>query len=313
MTAQSLISDFYTRGDEICVLVRIHQTKGSTPRELGAMMLVSQCALHGSIGGGRLEQEAIQIARNQIDLLGGNSHDRVVVQNPYLQTFSLGASLGQCCGGKVELSFETLLPGCSLPTVLQQLDNHFTSTMPPIVLFGAGHVGRALVNIMATLPCQLTWVDSRANEFARYTNPLPQHIHAVLTDPTESGLAEVAEVADAPPGAAYVVMTHSHALDLEICAAILRRKDFAYVGLIGSRTKATRFQQRLKERQISNACQLVCPIGVLGISGKEPAVVALSIASALAQLKAVDPTDRVQQRAHISPSQHTHTTLPETI
>ncbi|MDP4590737.1 MAG: XdhC family protein, partial [Burkholderiaceae bacterium] len=89
----------------------------------------------------------------------------------------------------------------------------------------------------------------------------------------------------APAGAAYVVMTHSHALDLEICTAILRRHDFSYVGLIGSQTKAARFQQRLKDRNITHAHQLVCPIGILGITGKEPAVVALSIAASLAQLK----------------------------
>ena len=300
MYKQSLISSFYERGDEMFVLVRINQTKGSTPRELGAMMLVSQNALHGSIGGGRLEQEAIQIALNHIKSLtakplSGISPDFVEAQQPFVHTFSLGASLGQCCGGKVELGFETLLPGCALPTALQRLEKQTELTMPPIMLFGAGHVGRALVNIMATLPCQLTWVDSRANEFARYTTLLPHHIRVVLTDPTEVGLAEVDAVGDAPPGAAYVVMTHSHALDLDICAAILQRNDFAYVGLIGSRTKAARFQQRLSERDISNASQLVCPIGILGISGKQPAVVALSVAAALAQLK------------------HTHIKLPETI
>jgi len=143
MNARSLISDFYARSDKVFILVRVNQTKGSTPRESGAMMLISQNALHGSVGGGRLELEAIQIARSQIEMLQCNPHDPVnassnivtnadfPLKNPvYVHTFSLGASLGQCCGGKVELSFETLLPGCSLPQALQQLEkktSHFNA------------------------------------------------------------------------------------------------------------------------------------------------------------------------------------------
>jgi len=279
MTKQRLISDFYACNDEVLVLVRVNQTKGSTPREVGAMMIVGKQVLFGSIGGGRLEQEAIQLAYAQIKCAEEGA------DLTSFHSFSLGASLGQCCGGKVELSFETLLPRCELPKALQQTQEPTHTTMPPIILFGAGHVGRALVGILATLPCHVTWVDSRANEFARYTAKLPPHIQSIVADPTEAGAAEVAEVNAAPAGAAYVVMTHSHALDLEICTAILRRHDFSYAGLIGSQTKAARFQQRLKDRNITHAHQLVCPIGILGITGKEPAVVALSIAASLAQLK----------------------------
>jgi xanthine dehydrogenase accessory factor len=336
MINQSLISNFYARGDEVLVLVRVRHTKGSTPREVGAMMMVGKQLLFGSIGGGRLEQEAIHLAWAQIKSaeenlnrkdIGagvqestGRSLGESAVESPgeaadltSVHTFSLGASLGQCCGGKVELSFETLLPRCELPKALQQTQEPIQSTMPPIILFGAGHVGRALVGILATLPCHVTWVDSRAHEFARYTATLPPHIKPVLADPTEQGAAEVAEVASAPAGAAYVVMTHSHALDLEICTAILRRHDFSYAGLIGSQTKAARFQQRLKDRNITYAHQLVCPIGILGITGKEPAVVALSIAASLAQLKKSNNKLFDALQTQVDPRQQRNSNLTETL
>ena len=305
MTNQRLISDFYACNDEVLVLVRVNQTKGSTPREVGAMMIVGKQVLFGSIGGGRLEQEAIQLAYAQIKCAEEGA------DLTSFHSFSLGASLGQCCGGKVELSFETLLPRCELPKALQQTQEPTHTTMPPIILFGAGHVGRALVGILATLPCHVTWVDSRANEFARYTAKLPPHIQSIVADPTEAGAAEVAEVDAAPAGAAYVVMTHSHALDLEICTAILRRHDFSYAGLIGSQTKAARFQQRLKDRNITHAHQLVCPIGILGITGKEPAVVALSIAASLAQLKKSNDKVFNALQTHKDPRQQKHLNLTE--
>ncbi|EWS53676.1 xanthine dehydrogenase accessory protein XdhC [Methylibium sp. T29] len=148
-------------------------------------------------------------------------------------------------------------------------------------LYGAGHVGRAIVALLASIDCRVQWIDEREAEFDAFAAlaPLPPHVQALCVDAVE------AEVAQAPPGACYLVLTHEHDLDLRITEAVLRRGDFAYCGLIGSRTKRARFVHRFQERGVSDAAiaRLTCPIGLPGITGKEPAVLAIAAVAQLLQ------------------------------
>lgn len=231
---------------EAGVLVTILEERGSTPRNAGSKMVVTASALFDTIGGGHLEFKALEIARR---LLAEGT------LQPHLERFSLGASLGQCCGGATVLLFEPL-----------------GQAQARITVFGAGHVGRALVPLLASLPCQVRWVDAREQEFPAQ---LPAGVSRVLTDdPLE-------EVEHLPAGSYCIVMTHNHALDLELAAAILARGDFAYFGLIGSQTKRARFEHRLRERGV-DAAQLQrmrCPMGLPQVKGKLPVEIAVSIAA----------------------------------
>lgn len=141
-----------------------------------------------------------------------------------------------------------------------------------VVVFGAGHVGSAIVRAMAALDCRLRWVDSRRHIFP---DALPTNVQAIEAAQPER------EVAAMPPGAYCLVMTHSHALDLEICARVLARGDQAYCGLIGSVSKRRRFERRLKQRGLTEADlrRLICPIGIGGISGKRPAEIAIAVSA----------------------------------
>ena len=143
-----------------------------------------------------------------------------------------------------------------------------------VVLFGAGHVGQALVRTLAELPFQVRWLDSRDRQF-------PESVPANTQTVSEFDFRE--EVAAAPPRSLFIVMTHSHELDENICHAILGRDDFAFLGLIGSVTKGRRFVHRLAERGVGEAGlkRLTCPVGLAGIRGKQPATIALGIAAQL--------------------------------
>jgi xanthine dehydrogenase accessory factor len=151
------------------------------------------------------------------------------------------------------------------------------STMQ-IVLFGAGHVGRALVSVLADVDCRVTWVDSRAGEFPP---GVPPNTQIVVADAPEL------EVDRASAGAYFLVMTHSHPLDFELCERILARGDFAYLGLIGSVPKRNRFAKYLRREGVPDAAlaRLTCPIGVAGITGKRPATIAVAVAAQLLQLR----------------------------
>ncbi|HVP65689.1 MAG TPA: xanthine dehydrogenase accessory protein XdhC [Anaeromyxobacteraceae bacterium] len=235
------------------ILVTVLRADGSTPREAGAKMVVGEDATYGSIGGGHLELEAIRVAREMVR--EGAQRPRT----PVSRDFSLGPSLGQCCGGAVTLLFEAVLPA-----------------RWRVSLFGAGHVGRALVKLLADLPCLVDWYDSREGEFP---GGLASSVRPVVTDDPAG------EVPDLPAGSDVVVMTHSHELDLAIVAAALRRRDLPFVGLIGSRTKRARFEARLSERGFGteDLGRLVCPVGVPGAGGKLPAEIAISVAAQLLQ------------------------------
>ena len=247
------------------VLVEVVATQGSAPREAGTRMLVSADAVTGTIGGGHLEWRAIADARGLL-ASGASSATPALTQH-----IALGPSLGQCCGGAVDLRFEPLTAS---------LVDRWPAPAPRffLQLYGAGHVGRAIVALLAGLPCRVQWIDEREGEFPAGPRE-PAHIERLCVEPVQ------AEVALAPPGAFYLVLTHSHDLDQAIAEAILRRGDFGFFGLIGSRTKRARFLRRFEQRGIDAAvlARMTCPIGVPGITGKEPEVLAVAVVAQLLQ------------------------------
>jgi len=319
------LADLSAAGERV-VMVTVAGIRGSAPREVGAKMLVTGDATLGTIGGGQLEYQCARIA---FGMLGDD-------ESPVLRKFPLGSSMGQCCGGVVDILFEPI--ASVLPAWLQDLralhgqreaavvvtpvadqqrkfvvtaDNAFGAAaadasddfllqaraglasrrMPQhndgwlmelvvgsdlnIAVFGAGHVGAAVVQALSALDCNIRWVDSRRNIFRR----VPANVRTVETsDPA-------LEVAAMPAGSFYLVMTHSHAIDFDVCERILRRADAAYCGLIGSVSKRRRFEKRYRAQGVSDAmlANLVCPIGVAGISGKKPAEIAVSATAEILQ------------------------------
>jgi len=228
--------------------IRVVETRGSTPREPGARMWVGATEVHGTIGGGNLEYTALKIAREM--LLSGETWRQ--------RKFVLGDSLGQCCGGNTTLVFTRVE---KIESQEQQFD---------VMLFGAGHVGKEVVRMLERLPCRLTWVDSRPDQF-----PAETTARVVIED------EPIFAVDDAPPGAFYLVMTHSHALDFEIVERALKRNDARFVGMIGSDTKAAKARSRLKTHGVDPS-KLVSPIGLFK-AGKHPAEVAISAVAQLLQ------------------------------
>lgn len=250
------------------VLVQVAQTQGSTPREPGAWMLVWPNACAGSIGGGALEHQAMHEARA---LLASPAN----APAPPMQRQALGPSLGQCCGGVVQLRFERVGPA-DVPALRQRL----APSLHPVALFGGGHVGHALVRLLTTLPFALHWIDSRANVF---DPKLPAWVRTEHSDPVQ------AAVSGLTPGARVLVMSFSHAEDLDILIACLERQrargDLPFIGLIGSRSKWARFRRRLAARGFGaeEIEHITCPIGVPGIVGKQPEVIAVAVAAQLLQ------------------------------
>jgi xanthine dehydrogenase accessory factor len=243
------------------VVVEVIDFKGSVPRESGTRMLVGRDAVIGTIGGGHLELQAIDEAR--VLLASG-------LADAPQREIALGPSLGQCCGGVLRLRWQLLSAAvlAAWPTSAPRFH---------LQLYGAGHVGRAITRLLAGIDCRVWWIDERESEFP--TEPSPPHVQRVCVEAVES------EVTLAPPGALYLVLTHSHDLDLRITEAILRRGDFAYLGLIGSATKRARFVHRFQQRGIDEAtlARLTCPIGIPGVDGKEPEVIAVAVVAQLLQ------------------------------
>ncbi|MEP7282088.1 MAG: xanthine dehydrogenase accessory protein XdhC, partial [Rubrivivax sp.] len=242
------------------VIVEVLSHRGSVPRETGTRMLVATGdgadSTAGTIGGGHLEWQAI-------------SHARAGRTTPW--SVALGPSLGQCCGGALTLAFVPLSAAAlaSWPTTPPRLE---------IELYGAGHVGRAIVQLLTGLDVRVRWIDQRDDAFP--TAALPSSIEALCAEPIE------AEVAAAPPGACHLVLTHSHDLDLRLTEAILWRGDFRWLGLIGSATKRARFMRRLAERGVpaDALARLTCPIGLPGVGGKAPAEIAIAVVAQLLAL-----------------------------
>jgi xanthine dehydrogenase accessory factor len=304
----------------LAALVTLARVEGSSPREAGARMVVRPSrGFHGTIGGGALEWAALDAANAALKAGRGPALRR---------SLALGPELQQCCGGRVEWRVETFdardLDALSALAIAEaggaatvrarlqadgRVERALTATpdterraprpsnvdwiepigisAEPVYLFGAGHVGRALALALAPLPFAVTWIDSRREAFPAHAPPNVALIHAV--NPVE-------ELARAPDGALIVVMTHSHALDLEIVAAALKAERFGFVGLIGSPTKRARFLSQMRAAGLSQSClaRLVCPIGAPGVESKEPAVIAAMTA---AQLLIESEKLRAEQRA----------------
>lgn len=251
-----VLADALAAGDA-AVLVTVAEAEGSTPRAAGARMLVTADRIAGSIGGGRLEWEAVGRARALIAAGGGAE----------TMDMPLGPALGQCCGGRVALDLRRA-DAATLETLRDEAAAE-AARLPSALVFGAGHVGTALVRALAPLPLRVTWSDTRPGQLP----PAPP-VATDAGDPVEL-------VRAAPPGAAVVVLTHSHALDYAITEAALARRDFAYVGLIGSRTKRRRFARWFGARggDARALGRLTCPIGDVGVADKRPAVIAALVAA----------------------------------
>ena len=259
------------------VLVSVDSVQGSGPREVGAWMAVFPQTLVNTIGGGHLEFQAITQARAWMSRavsetpLSSSTHE----DSAFTARYALGPALGQCCGGVVHLKFERI-SAADAPALQQRL----LANGQPLALFGGGHVGRALVNILSSLPYNVQWVDSRDEIFPAQ---LPPNVMCENSDPVH------AAVADLPSGASVLIMSFSHAEDLDVVAACLKRQrqqgDLKFVGLIGSKTKWATFRHRLEAKGFTanELAFVTCPIGVNGIAGKEPEVIAVSVAAQLLQ------------------------------
>ena len=255
------------------MLVSVDSVQGSGPREVGAWMAVFPQTVVNTIGGGHLEFQAITEARAL--LVQPVSTHTTHEANTLTTRYALGPALGQCCGGVVHLKFERIR-AADAPALQQRL----LANGQPLALFGGGHVGHALVNVLSALPYRVQWIDSRDEIFPAQ---LPPNVVCEHSDPVH------AAVADLPSGASVLIMSFSHAEDLDVVAACLKRQrlhgDLKFVGLIGSKTKWATFQHRLEAKGFTaeELAFITCPIGVSGISGKEPEVIAVSVAAQLLQ------------------------------
>lgn len=241
------------------VLITVTEAKGFTPREAGVKMVVSADAQFGTIGGGALEFEAIAAARQLL---------AEAQTAPHKKDYPLGPKLAQCCGGHVSVLLEPFLPpGCTL------------------YLFGAGHVGREVVKVLEGLPLRIKWVDERADEFP---DAIPANCEKIVT------ARPVAKAKEFSSASYVVIMTHDHALDYELARTALKEGAFAYLGVIGSKTKSVRFKKRLQDEGL-DASRLTCPIGMANVGGKHPREIAISLA---AELLSLGITQAVTGREH---------------
>lgn len=272
-----LATGFLARlAQEPAVLVQIESTQGSVPREAGTWMAVFANDLMGTIGGGHLEYDAIARARA---LLLPTSRGGDSAPSPQRLRVALGPALGQCCGGMVHLRLECV-SARDLPVLSTKLPQTLAHTLQAVALFGGGHVGHALVRVLANLPFALTWIDSRDGVFPV---SVPANVVCEHSDPVQ------AEVRHLAAGSRVLIMSFSHAEDLDVVAACLQRRreqaDLPYIGLIGSKTKWAVFRHRLEARGFSAAelAHVTSPIGVPGVAGKEPEVIAVAVAAQLLQ------------------------------
>ena len=245
-------------------LVTVIGANGSTPREDGSKMVVTEDATFDTIGGGKLELLATKHAR---ELLLSKK------QTQKVQHFPLAAEANQCCGGSVTVLFEV-----------------FPSAALEVVLFGAGHVGKALVDIVSGLNAHVSWIDSRPQLFP---DECPPGVEKVVLEDPELFVEEMLE------GAYVVIVTHDHALDYRLVKELLQEGNFTYLGLIGSDTKADRFRKRLGHDGFSaeDIARVICPIGMPGIEGKLPMEVAVAIS---AQILSLSPVKEKQARRGLS-------------
>jgi xanthine dehydrogenase accessory factor len=237
------------------VIVTVISIAGSTPREAGSKMVVTDAQSIDTIGGGHLEFDAIKTAR---EMLSGSTRGEGTRgknnASTEIRSYPLSSKLGQCCGGAVKVLFE----------VCNRHAQH-------IAIFGAGHVAKALVPILAQLPLRISWIDSREDLFS---HPLPANVKMVVEEAPET------EVRGLEENTWLVILTHDHQLDYRITEQALKYPALPFVGLIGSQTKAKRFITKLEHRGFneSDLARLATPIGDTSIPGKRPIEVAVSIA-----------------------------------
>lgn len=248
------IRDFLRREPD-SVLVAVTGAAGSTPRDTDAWMLVAAEGLFGTVGGGQLEYMAIDHAR------------RALRQGVPAEAMNipLGPEIGQCCGGRVDLSFTPVT--ADVAAFLIARSDREMAERPHVYVFGAGHVGDALAMALSLAPVRTVLVDTREDELSAAS---VAGIETCLTAMPET------VVRDAPPGSCFVILTHDHALDFLIAAEALRRDDAAYIGMIGSKTKRATFKNWLS-REIGRPelfDRLICPIGGTAVKDKRPAVIA---------------------------------------
>lgn len=250
--------------DTSFVIVTILSVQGSAPRDAETKMVVSANTVYDTIGGGNLEYQAIHTARNLLE----KGKPAIIRKH-----ITLGKDLTQCCGGQVELLFECILA------------RNFN-----VVVFGAGHVGRALIKILSELSCKVQWIDSR-DDVLKTVASRNQGSNVELLSMDNPDMT----IENCPHNAYYFVMTHSHELDMQIVEAILSRGDSRFCGLIGSKSKAAKFKNRLARKQFTEMEieKLVSPVGLPQIKGKKPMEVAVS---AVGQLIALHEQNILQQQ-----------------
>ena len=244
------------------VCLRIAEVIGSAPREIGAFMLVAESgktsglagsALFATIGGGQMEQTAIDAAKRMLK-----------TDNPAPETlkFALNPKSGQCCGGQVVVEATFVNP--ALKAQLLKDNTRRQKSLPALYIFGAGHVGRALIAVLDGLPFNLHLVDTRAEQLSLCHSPAPTKHHTPLPEVL---------IDTAPNGSSFVITTHEHSLDFLIASAALKRIDAPYIGMIGSAAKKHQFDKWFGENR------LICPIGAVGLGDKRPIAIALHTAS----------------------------------
>ncbi|MBV6304312.1 xanthine dehydrogenase accessory protein XdhC [Candidimonas humi] len=324
---------------EPTVLVTVACAEGSTPREAGARLLVTAEGLWQTIGGGHLEWRATGIARQMLLRRDGPQAARLerLPLGPALGQCCGGAATlafeplgrgdlawlreldaqlraGRACRREAYFAAPAATPEHAAPRVMVEAESadadphdacelvraqdgsaRMAETLAPvdfhIVLCGAGHVAQALVRLLGTLPCTVHWIDERDTLFPAQ---VPANVEIEASDTPEAAIAE------APAGSYFLVMTHSHALDQHLCQHIFRRDDYAYFGLIGSRTKHRQFERRLRERGVTaeRYASMTCPIGVEGVTGKVPEVIAVAVAAQLLQVRERCEQEKIAARDH---------------
>ena len=238
------LAELLKRGQPVVLITQIGE-RGSSPRSSGTKMLVTTNTTVDSLGGGNLEHQAIEFARQLLLEKNDGLHEL---------EYTLAGHLGQCCGGQVRVLFEV-----------------FNTSLQPLYLFGAGHIAQALVPLLAQLHFSVNWVDDRDELFAQ---PLPDGVIRIERDPID-----VAR--DIPHHAWMLIMTHDHQLDLDLLLAAIDGGLPTYTGMIGSETKALKFRQRLAQRGISEEIigSIHSPIGLQNLHTKLPVEIAISVAA----------------------------------
>ncbi len=301
------------------IRVSVIQADGSAPRDAGTFMTVTDKSFTGTIGGGALENAALVVARHMlgektsedwrrqvkdyplgpdlaqccggyvrlmfeavseldIKALNDATHGlavRPLISGPALQIVTDRKTVSQDWPLALQRVVRDMLSGAIPSQAMLCADDWYVeplaAELTPLYLYGAGHVGRAVVHALTGLPFDIHWVDT---DTSRFPDDIPAGVHRVVSD-TPANIPGSARA-----GAFHVVMTFSHVIDFDICQGVLARGDFAYLGLIGSKTKRARFAKRLRDVGLSDA-HLHSPIGMPGLDGKEPAVIAISLAADL--------------------------------